>query len=477
MPQMDGKTSLIYVKVRLDFPDVKDFSTNDFIAVHFILKQLVEIERSVYVQNMRHMKRAVLALPKIRKSLNLLVVLEITRVVFGGKPNSTFFTWQKLLDEMKLRAFKQTFPSKKISFKQRFRLSEESKLYVFLLVFIFLIDTKTFSLGLFYGNRIVELLFEMSRRSLDPIAAKCYFYYSKIYELVNPFDNIRTVFHERLQTAVIKNQFETTAVLLNCLLRNYLHYNLYSQAEKLAYKTIFPREASNDETAKYLYYVGRIKAVKLEYPGALRTLQQALVKAPDSAIGFKQTVVKLTILVELLLGEIPNVSVFSNPKYRVTLLPYYHLVRAMYNGDLSAFETTLFCFREVYVREKNLCLALRVHKTVLRSVLKRIGLMYTRISLTDVANCLLLNSPFEAEYVVAKAICDGNISGEIVRHEGYVKLSSSSTFSRDGNSLEILNSKILDCLDVYRSIMMSMEYPATKRRFVARRRRIKTYVY
>lgn len=64
------------------------------------------------------------------------------------------------------------------------------------------------------------------------------------------------------------------AVILNCLLRNYLHYNLYEQADKLVSKSTFPESASNNEWARYLFYLGRIKAARLEYSAAHKHLVQ-----------------------------------------------------------------------------------------------------------------------------------------------------------------------------------------------------------
>lgn len=62
--------------------------------------------------------------------------------------------------------------------------------------------------------------------------------------------------HSRLRSAVLRNDYEGQAVLLNCLLRNYLHYNLYEQASKLASKSVFPEMASDNEWARFLYYLG-----------------------------------------------------------------------------------------------------------------------------------------------------------------------------------------------------------------------------
>jgi len=44
---------------------------------------------------------------------------------------------------------------------------------------------------------------------------------------------------------------------MNLLLRNYLAYNLYDQADKLVSKATFPESASNNEWARYLFYLGK----------------------------------------------------------------------------------------------------------------------------------------------------------------------------------------------------------------------------
>lgn len=62
--------------------------------------------------------------------------------------------------------------------------------------------------------------------------------------------------HTRLRTATLRHDADGQAVLLNLLLRNYLHFNLYDQAEKLVSKSVFPELANNNEWARYLYYTG-----------------------------------------------------------------------------------------------------------------------------------------------------------------------------------------------------------------------------
>lgn len=62
--------------------------------------------------------------------------------------------------------------------------------------------------------------------------------------------------HTRLRTATLRRDADGQATLLNLLLRNYLQYNLYDQAEKLVSKSVFPELANNNEWARYLYYTG-----------------------------------------------------------------------------------------------------------------------------------------------------------------------------------------------------------------------------
>lgn len=108
---------------------------------------------------------------------------------------------------------------------------------------------------------------------------------------------------------------------------------------------------------------GRIKAIQLEYSEARRTLTNALRKAPQhTAVGFKQTVSvrlrlrsplsfccccceswlcvhqvhKLLIVVELLLGEIPDRLQFRQPSLKRSLMPYFLLTQGNSLQPLSS---------------------------------------------------------------------------------------------------------------------------------------------
>lgn len=68
---------------------------------------------------------------------------------------------------------------------------------------------------------------------------------------------------------------------------------MYDQADRLLSKTTFPEgTAGNAQLARYYYYVGRIRAIQLNYTEAHSNLQQAIRRAPDAKVapGFLQTV-------------------------------------------------------------------------------------------------------------------------------------------------------------------------------------------
>jgi len=142
------------------------------------------------------------------------------------------------------------------------------------------------------STTLIERLQALNRRSLDAFAAKIYFYYARSYELSGALSDVRSSLLAAYRTAALRHDDLNQAVLLNLLLRNYLQYNLFEQAELLVSKTKFPENAPNNQIARYLYYTGAIKAVQLDYSDAARDLLQAARKAPQHApaLGFRLAV-------------------------------------------------------------------------------------------------------------------------------------------------------------------------------------------
>ena len=76
-------------------------------------------------------------------------------------------------------------------------------------------------------------------------------------------------------------------------------------------------------------FIGRIRAVQLNYTEAHDQLQQAIRRAapPITAPGFYQTAHKFFVVVELLMGEIPDRRTFRHPVLEKALQPYSEIVQ------------------------------------------------------------------------------------------------------------------------------------------------------
>jgi hypothetical protein len=56
------------------------------------------------------------------------------------------------------------------------------------------------------------------------------------------------------------------ATVLNLLLRSYVEFSLYEQADKLISKSVFPDTADNNQTARYMYYQGVFFVLEWLFP-------------------------------------------------------------------------------------------------------------------------------------------------------------------------------------------------------------------
>lgn len=141
----------------------------------------------------------------------------------------------------------------------------------------------------------------------------------------------------------------------------------------------------------------------MDYSAAHDHLVSALRKAPqNAAIGFKQALHKLNTVVELLLGDQPDRSIFRQANFKVALQPYFQLTQAIHAGDLGRFNEVLRVHGAQFSSDKTYTLILRLRHNVIKTGVRRISLSYSRISLASIAEKLQLDSTEDAEYIVAK---------------------------------------------------------------------------
>jgi 26S proteasome regulatory subunit N3 len=213
----------------------------------------------------------------------------------------------------------------------------EVEMYFFLYVLAGLLKYKLYEESLKTVEYALARCQQFNRRTLDSIQAKVFTYYATIHEQYSKdLPAIRTVLLAAHRTACLRYDEIGQATLVNLLLRNYLDENLYEQAYKFVNKTVFPESVSNNQFVRYLYYVGKIQAVQLEYTEAYTKLMQSIRKAPqNTAVGFRRTVYKLAIIVQLLMGEVPERNVFNQDDLRKALAPYLQLTNVRGTSVLS----------------------------------------------------------------------------------------------------------------------------------------------
>lgn len=77
-------------------------------------------------------------------------------------------------------------------------------------------------------------------------------------------------------------------------------------------------------------------------------------------------------------------------------------VSAIRGGHLDTFNEVLRQFGTKFIADETYSLIVRLRHNVIKTGVRQISLSYSRISLADIAHKLQLDSPEDAEYIVAK---------------------------------------------------------------------------
>ncbi|KAI8944884.1 putative proteasome regulatory particle subunit [Xylaria longipes] len=350
----------------------------------------------------------------------------------------------------------------------------EVDIFLGILIQVYLFDSKQFQQGAEFSKSLADRIHSVNRRTLDSLSAKAYFYYSLFCEQLaplppsprSPIVAIRPTLLTALRTAVLRKDIDTQASVIVLLLRNYLLTSHISQADLLVSHTQFPENAANTQVARFLYYLGRIRAIQLRYTEAHEHLTAATRKSPASncALGFAQTATKLLLVVELLMGDIPERATFRASNMEQALWPYFLLVQAVRVGNLEDFETTIAQHADTFRRDGTYSLILRLRQNVIKTGIRMMSLSYSRISLRDICIRLHLGSEESAEYIVAKAIRDGVIEATLDREHGYMKSKEIGDVYATREPGEAFHDRIRACLGLHDESVKAMRFPMNQHR-------------
>mmetsp|Transcript_30508 Transcript_30508/g.46209 ORF Transcript_30508/g.46209 Transcript_30508/m.46209 type:complete len:516 (-) Transcript_30508:1623-3170(-) len=297
--------------------------------------------------------------------------------------------------------------------------------------------------------------------SLFPLLARMYRYRSLVCESKPELVlNLHTDMIKAHGLASLRRDVDSQATLLNLMLHDLLNASQVEQAQKLLVNSTFPDSASNNQLCRYLYHSGRIQALRLEYTSAFSNLSQCLRKAPtNTGLGFRISAQRLLVVVQLLMGEIPDRHIFLTPSMRAELAPYMAITQAVRRGDLSVFTAAVSEHATRLQEDGTYTLISRLAHQVVKAGLRKLHISYSRISLEDVAERLGLPSATSAEFVVAKAVRDGVLDATIHHEEGYVQSHDLVDVYATQEPAKAFHRRIAYCLTTHNDAVRGMRYP------------------
>ncbi|OAY77818.1 putative 26S proteasome non-ATPase regulatory subunit 3 [Ananas comosus] len=415
------------------------------------LKEIASlIETGAYAKEVRRIVRAVRLTIMLRRKLRAPVVSSFLAVALppGSDAHTRLSSYVPKEDEHEMDVDTATSAAQ-VPAKHPL---PELEIYCYLLVLIFLIDQKKYNEAKACASASIARLKNINRRTVDVLASRLYFYYSYSYELTNSLAEIR--------------------ISLHCT--GWPHYVAMSSARKrfsisyfaiISITTYMIRQRSSGQKhhfCRYLFYLGKIRTIQLEYTDAKESLLQAARKAPSTARGFLIQCNKWAVIVRLLLGEIPERTVFMQKGMKKALRPYFELTNAVRVGDLELFRTVADKFASTFSSDRTHNLIVRLRHNVIRTGLRNISISYSRISLPDVAKKLSLNSEnpvADAESIVAKAIRDGAIDATIDHANGWMVSKETGDVYSTNEPQIAFNSRIAFCLNMHNEAVRALRFP------------------
>lgn len=300
--------------------------------------------------------------------------------------------------------------------------------------------------------------------SLFPLLARMYRYQSLVAESHTADPQIAVTLRQEMikahGMASLRRDVDSQATLLNLMLRDLLNASQVEQAQKLLTNSTFPDSASNNQLCRYLYHSGRIQALRLEYTSSFANLSQCLRKTPtNTGLGFRIAAQRLLVVVQLLMGEIPDRHVFLVPSMQAELAPYMAITQAVRRGDLSVFNKAVSDHAARLQEDRTFTLISRLAHQVIKAGLRKLHVSYSRISLQDVADRLGLPSAASAQFVVAKAVRDGVLEATIYHEEGYVQSHDLVDVYATKEPAEAFHRRIAYCLTTHNDAVRGMRYP------------------
>lgn len=346
-------------------------------------------------------------------------------------------------------------------------VAAEINSFIHLLIVLYLLDSKRLKDLETFNKKIVipKVLTFYNQRFLDMINAKLWFYIVICDEILNTTTSLatRSDMIKYLKTASLKHDNETKAMLITLILRGFLSTGEIESAADFVGKVEFPTstDVSSPLEARFYFYLSKISAIQLDYSTANEYIIAAIRKAPSTqnSLGFLQQANKLRCVIELLMGDIPELSFFHQAGMQRSLEPYFHLTNAVKLGDLKKFTTAIAKYKPQLIKDGNYQLYVRLRSNVIKTGIRIISLTYKRISLKDICLKLRLDSEQTVEYMVSRAIRDGVIEAKINHEKGYIETTELLNVYDTDEPQQVFDERIRFVNQLHDESAVAMRYP------------------
>ena len=334
--------------------------------------------------------------------------------------------------------------------------------FIFMVLLTKLIDYKTYKEALDAVKNLISFFKTNGSLTINTLKAKAYYYLSLVTEKLNIQDEIINELQQAYRTACIEMDFISQVTLINCIIRYYLNNKNIEMARSFISKTKFTENISTYEDSRYLFYIGKIEAIQMNYSESYTHLSNSFRKAPEkTGEGFKNLVNKYLILVQLLMGEIPDIKSLMKSNRVVDFeefQPYLLMLKIVRQGNLDEFKKGISGFEQKFKKDGTLNLVQRIRHVVIKAGLRKINLSYSRISIKDITEKLKLENEKETEYIIAKAIRDGVFLASINHEEGYIQSKEIKDIYSTFEPQRSYQSRILFLNNIFVESQKSMKY-------------------
>lgn len=347
-------------------------------------------------------------------------------------------------------------------------VKDEILAFTHLLIQLYLLDSDQIStLNEFNQKELIQKVFLKYNKNLDLINAKIWFYIQLADEKLNDKQNYEVVEQmlKYLKVAVLKHDPETQVSIICGILRAYLLRGDILSASEFVSKVEYPTNfnVSTSLEARYLFYMAKIFAIQLEYDTANDYIVAAIRKAPtngEDSKGFLQIANKLKCVIDLLMGNIPELSFFKNKSIEGEVIkPYFLLTKSVKLGDLTSFTNIINKYKAFFMKDDLYLLSVRLRSNVLKTGIKIICKTYSKIHLRDICLKLKLDSEQTTEYIVAKCIKDNIIEATINYETGVVETFKESVIYETKEPQDVFDQRIQFVTQMKNDCIRSLKYP------------------